>query len=58
MEIQTDQQKSKKAELKKNRTLILTKDKINLILYTIGGGIVGSDLFAATMYGAQTVTNI
>lgn len=58
MEIQTDQQKSKKAELKKNRTLTLTKDKMNLILYTIGGGILGSALFAATMYGAQTVTNI
>lgn len=58
MEIQTEQQESKKAELKKNRTLTLKKDKINLILYTIGGGIVGSALFAATTYGAQTVTNI
>ncbi len=58
MEIQTEQQKSKKAELKKNRTLTSKKDKINSILCTIGGGIVGSALFAVTTYGAQTVTNI
>ncbi|PEW84774.1 hypothetical protein CN445_21810 [Bacillus cereus] len=57
MEIHTEQE-SKKAGLKKNRILTLKKDKINLILYTIGGGIIGSALFAATTYGAQTVTNI
>ncbi|MEH6888565.1 hypothetical protein V7024_02225 [Bacillus sp. JJ864] len=58
MEIQTEQKKSKKAEPKKNKKVPLKADKINLIVYTIGGGIVGSALFAATTYGAQTVTNI
>ncbi|MDF9615153.1 hypothetical protein P5763_24375 [Bacillus cereus] len=50
MEIQTEQKKNKKVPLE--------KEKINLVLYTIGGGIVGSALFAATTYGGQTVTNI
>ncbi|MBF7146762.1 hypothetical protein [Bacillus toyonensis] len=58
MEIQTEQKKSKKVNPKKNKRVPLETDKINLVLYTIGGGIVGSALFAATTYGAQTVTNI
>ncbi|MGG0257573.1 hypothetical protein ABEY48_01075 [Bacillus mycoides] len=58
MEIQTNQKGSKKAKLKKSKRLTLNADKINLVLYTIGGGIIGSALFAATTYGSQTVTNI
>ncbi|GAB6594372.1 hypothetical protein C2L96_21090 [Bacillus cereus] len=58
MEVQTEQKKTKKEKTKKNKRLILNEGKINLVLYTVGGGIVGSALFAATTYGAQTVTNI
>lgn len=50
MEIQTEQKKSKKVPLE--------TDKINLVLCTVVGGIVGSALFAVTAYGGQTVTNI
>ncbi|MBO1627810.1 hypothetical protein [Bacillus arachidis] len=58
MEIQTEQKKSKKAELRSNEKVLLKTDKINLVLCAIGGGIVGSALFAATTFGGQTVTNI
>lgn len=58
MEIQTEQKKTKKEKTKKNKRLPLNEGKINLALYTFGGGVVGSALVAATMYGAQTVTNI
>ncbi|MGF9851327.1 hypothetical protein CN556_10245 [Bacillus wiedmannii] len=58
MEVQTEPKKTKKEKTKKNKRVTLNEGKINLVLYTVGGGIVGSALFAATTYGAQTVTNI
>lgn len=50
MEIQTEQKKNKKVPWETN--------KINLVLCTVVGGVVGSALFAVTAYGGQTVTNI
>ncbi|AWC30021.1 hypothetical protein [Bacillus cytotoxicus] len=58
MEIQTEQKKSKKVKPKKNKRMPLETGKINLVLCTIVGGVVGSALFAVTAYGGQTVTNI
>ncbi|MGG3674092.1 hypothetical protein ABES96_23640 [Bacillus nitratireducens] len=58
MEIQTEQKKFKKAKTKKNKRLTLNEGKINLVVCTFVGGIVGSALFAVTTYGSQTVTNI
>ncbi|HFK1474891.1 hypothetical protein V4483_06675 [Bacillus paranthracis] len=57
MEVQTEQKKIKKEKTKKNKRLILNEGKINLVLYTVGGGIVGSALFAATTLGGQGITN-
>lgn len=57
MEIQTEQKKTKKEKTKKNKRLTLNEGKINLALYTIGGGLIGSALFAAATLGGQGITN-
>ncbi|EEL63118.1 hypothetical protein bcere0025_41610 [Bacillus cereus F65185] len=35
----------------------MNEDKINLAVYTVGGGLIGSALFAAATLGGQGITN-